>query len=133
MQCQKALSVPWFTRHLLLFNWRTVSFCHSAVKRLYLLTCKSSIYILSADVTASSWLALTQCWLKIVHQLCHFSNIEPTLYQGIELPVFPAKMRPLANAVLQLSHGRRRWASLKLALDERLSVKSYIYSMAMLS
>ena len=49
------------------------------------------------------------------------SNIEPTLYQGIELPVFPAEIRPLANAVLQLSHGRRRWASSKLALGERLS------------
>ena len=48
------------------------------------------------------------------------SNIEPTLYQGIELPVFPAKMRPLVNAVLQLSHGHRRWASSKLALGERL-------------
>ena len=34
----------------------------------------------------------------------HWTNI----VQGIEFPVFPAKMRPLANAVLQLSHGRRR-------------------------
>ena len=48
-------------------------------------------------------------------------DTEPTLCQGIELPVYPAKMRPLANAVLQLSHGRRRWASSKLALGERLS------------
>ena len=27
---------------------------------------------------------------------------------GYELPVFPAKMRPLANAVLQLNQGRGR-------------------------
>ena len=46
----------------------------------------------------------------------------PTLNQGIELPVFPAKMRPLANAVLQLSHGRTRWASSKLALGERVLI-----------
>ena len=43
----------------------------------------------------------------------------PTLCQGIELPVFPAKIRPLASAVLQLSHGCRRWASIKLALGVR--------------
>ena len=33
----------------------------------------------------------------------------------------PAKTRRLANAVLQLSEGRRRWVSIKLALGERLS------------
>ena len=66
VQCQKAISAPWYTRHLLLFNWRPVSSCHSAAKRPYLFTCKSSIYFLSADVTASFWLALTQCWLNVV-------------------------------------------------------------------
>ena len=66
VQCQKAISAPWYTRHLLLLNWRSVSSCHSAAKRLYLFTCKSSIYFLSADVTASFWLALTQCWLNVV-------------------------------------------------------------------
>ena len=43
----------------------------------------------------------------LCHHLWHSSNIKPTLCQGIELPVFPAKMRPLANAVLQLSYGRK--------------------------
>ena len=66
VQCQKAISAPWYTRHLLLFIWRPVSSCHSAAKRPYLFTCKSSIYFLSADVTASFWLALTQCWLYVV-------------------------------------------------------------------
>ena len=35
-------------------------------KRPYLFTCKSSIYFLSADITASFWLALTQFWLNVV-------------------------------------------------------------------
>ena len=48
-------------------------------------------------------------------------TLKPTLCQGIELLVLSAKMRPLANAVLQLSHGRRQWPSSKLALGERLS------------
>ena len=60
------------------------------------------------------------------YHLWHSSNIEPTLCRGIELPVFPAKMVPLANAVLQLSHGRRQWASSKLALGEVYLVKAYI-------
>ena len=30
VQCQKAISAPWYTRHLLLFNWCPVSSCHSA-------------------------------------------------------------------------------------------------------
>ena len=68
----------------------------------------------------------------LCHHLCHSSNIEPTLCQGIELPVFAAKMRPLANAVLQLRHGRRRWASSKLALGERLSCYSLYTGMQML-
>ena len=63
---RRPISAPWYTRHLLLFNWRLVSSCHSAAKRPYLPTCKSSIYFLSADVTASFWLALTQCWLNVV-------------------------------------------------------------------
>ena len=66
VQCQKAISAPWYIRHLLLFNRRPVSSCHSAAKRPYLFTCKSSIYFLSADVTASFWLALTQCRLNVV-------------------------------------------------------------------
>ena len=52
--------------------------------------------------------------------------------QGIELQVLPSKMRPLANAVLQLSHGRRRWASSKLALGERLSWSGLYTGMPML-
>ena len=48
----------------------------------------------------------------------------PTLEQlGVSVSVASdyAKTRRLANAVLLLSHCRRQWASIKLALDERLS------------
>ena len=48
----------------------------------------------------------------------------PTLKQlGVSVSVASdyAKTRRLANAVLLLSHCRRQWASIKLALDERLS------------
>ena len=58
-----------------------VFFCHSAAKRPYLLTCKSIINFLSADVTASFWLALTQCWLNVVPSSMtlfqHWTNIVP--------------------------------------------------------
>ena len=66
----------------------------------------------------------------LYHHLWHSSNIEPTLCQGIELPVFPAKMRPLATVVLQLSHDRRWWASSKLALGEHLLRPIYCYDNA---
>ena len=127
MQCQKAISAPWYTRHLLLFNWRPVSSCHSAAKRPYLFTCKSSIYFFSADVTASFWLALTQCWLNVVPSSMTLFQHWTSIVSGYWVAVFPAKMRPSANAVLQLCHGRRRWASSKLALGERFILLRPIY------
>ena len=123
MQCRKAISAPWYTRHLLLFNLRPVSSCHSAAKMPYLFTCKSSIYFLSADVTASFWLALTQCWLNVVpSSMTLFQHCVRVLSCRCSLQ----KMRPLANAVLQLSHGRRRLTSSELALGDVYFVKAYI-------
>ena len=121
VQCQKAISAPWYTRHLLLFNWRPVSSCYSVAKRPYLFTCKSSIYFLSADVTASFWLALTQCWLNVVPSSMTLFQHWTNIVSGYWVAGVPCKNETLANAVLQMSHGRRRWASSKLALGERVS------------
>ena len=51
-------------------------------------------------------------------------DIVPTLKQlcvSVSVAGDSAKTRRLANAVLLLSHCRRQWASINLALDERLS------------
>ena len=60
-------------------------------------------------------------WLNVVPSFMtlfrHWTNIVSVYRAAGD----STKTRRLANAVLLLSHCRRQWASIKLALDERLS------------
>ena len=145
MQCQKAISAPWYTRHLLLFNWRPVSSCHSAAKRPYLFTCKSSIYFLSADVTASLWLALTKCWLNVVPSSMTLFQHWPNIVSGYwvaGVAGVPCKnetfsigwtfilLRPIywyANAGLMSALCCKRWATVRLTLCQWLEFADQLW------
>ena len=121
MQCQKAISARWYTRHLLLFNWRDVSSCHSAAKRTYLLTCKSSIYLLSADVNASFWLALTQSWLNGVPSSITLFQHWTNIVSGYRVAGIPCKNETFSQCCFAAEPWSRRLASGMLALGEHLS------------
>ena len=60
-------------------------------KRPYLLTCKSSIYFLFADVTSSFWLALTQCWLNVVPSSMTLFQHWTTIVSGYRAASVPCK------------------------------------------
>ena len=142
MQCQKAISAPWYTRHLLLFNWRDVSSCHSAAKRTYLLTCKSSIYFLSADVTASFWLALTQWWLNGVPSSMTLSQHWTNIVSGYRVAGVPCKNETFsqccfaaepwsiywfADAGLMSAQWCKRWATIRLTLCQWLAFADQLW------
>ena len=128
--CRLDKLLSWFSTQTFVVNFRYYLFCLCNVRRQYLLLGILGIYCFLTSVLSLPAIALPKgriCSLinqvytsfplmslppfglhwpnvgwMLCHHLWHSSNIEPTLCQGIELPVFPAKMRPLANAVLQL-------------------------------